>query len=426
MHLKKKSGKMAHVLLAINIIPLFFFGIAILFLATELFTKTMYSEIETELRSAANTVAYLLDLAYPGDYELVGDISLRLHKGEHDLTTRYQLVDQIREGTGLDVTLFYKDTRILTTICDTDGRRIVGSGASSIVLRDVLETGTPRFYTNTRINDVEYFCYYSPLRNSDGSIVGMIFVGKPSSQVDEAIRKASYPLVAAVVIVALLITLCLFLYTRKFDVVLQKIRSFLASISTENLTAELDRLVLRRNDEFGDIGRSAVHMQQALRHTVEQDALTGLYNRRCGDRRLHQVIEKSIAGQTPFCVCIGDIDFFKRVNDTYGHDCGDIVLKRVADLLREHMNSIGFAARWGGEEFLLVFDRMNLDQAYESLNALLNKIRTAEIIYGDQTIRVTMTFGLISGDNTDHSTLLKNADQKLYDGKAGGRDQVVI
>lgn len=423
---KDKSGKMAHILLAISIIPLFFFGIVVLFLATELFTRTMYNEIEKELEGAAQNVIYMMDLAYPGDYQLVGDKALELHKGEHDLTREYTLVDNVKENTDLDVTIFYKDTRVLTTICDDAGERITGSGASPIVVRDVMEGGQPHFYTNTRINSVEYFSYYTPLKNADGTITGMVFIGKPSSDVDSSIRTASYPLAASVFAAACVIAFFLFLYTRKFDGVLQEIRRFLTSVSTGNLTDGLDSIVLRRKDEFGDIGRSAVHMQQALRHTVEQDALTELYNRRSGDRKLHQIMDKSASTGTPFCVCIGDIDFFKKVNDTYGHDCGDIVLKSVAAILREHMNSIGFVARWGGEEFLLVFDRMTTDQAYESLNSLLEKIRKADIPYGDLIVKVTMTFGLTQGDSTDHTTLLKNADEKLYEGKTGGRNRVVL
>lgn len=422
---KNKSGKMAYIFLAITIIPLFFFGILISVLATELFTKTMYQEVESELCGAAKTVSYLIDIAYPGDYRLVGEASYRIYKGEHDLTQEYALVDNIKESTGFDITLFYQDTRILTTILDKDGKRIVGSGAPQIVLRDVLEHETPHFYTNTHINSEEYFSYYAPLKNSDGSTIGMIFIGKPSTQVDASIQEAISPLLLAVAGVALLISFCIYLYTREFDLVLQKIREFLSAISSEALNAELDREVLKRKDEFGDIGRSAIHMQQALRHLIEQDALTELYNRRCGGRRLRQIIEKSKEKEMPFSVCIGDIDFFKKVNDTYGHDCGDIVLKHVAGILRDHMNSVGFVARWGGEEFLLVFDHMDTDASYQSLEELLDKIRAAEIPYGDLIIHVTMTFGLTAGDTDDFSTLLKNADENLYNGKTGGRNRVV-
>lgn len=420
----QKGGKIAYILFVISAVPLLLCAIVIVFLSTEFFTRAMYKEIESELGGAAKNVIHMIDLAYPGDYELVGETALSLFKGDHDLTGEFSLVDRVKEDSGFDVTLFYQDTRILTTIRKEDGQRLIGSSAPQLVLKDVLSGGEPHFYTNTIINGQAYFSYYIPLRNSDDSIVGMVFLGKPSSQIDLSIRRASYPLVIAMIAVTLLIALFLYLYTRKFDVILQNICSFLTAVSTGNLTAELDGVVLKRNDEFGDIGRAVLNMQQSLRQTVDHDSLTDLYNRRCANRKLRQIMERSEAGNTPFCVCLGDIDFFKTVNDTYGHECGDEVLKQVAGLLRDHMRLNGFAARWGGEEFLLVFDRMDMDQAYSSLSMLMEKIRQAEIRYEDQILHVTMTFGLTAGEHTDHTTLLKNADRKLYDGKAGGRDRI--
>ena len=136
-------------------------------------------------------------------------------------------------------------------------------------------------------------------------------------------------------------------------------------------------------------------------------------------------MERASTNGTPFAIAIGDIDFFKKVNDTYGHSCGDLVLKSVSDILRGHMNSIGFVARWGGEEFLFVFDHLDAQQAQKSLQDLLTKIRELEIPYQDQVIRVTMTFGLVAGDERDQDTLLCLADNKLYEGKTGGRDRVI-
>ena len=215
------------------------------------------------------------------------------------------------------------------------------------------------------------------------------------------------------------------LYTKSFAKILLKIHSFLADVSTGNLNAVLDSAVLKRHDEFGDIGRSALSMQNSLRHLIEQDTLTGLYNRRSGNRRLIHVVSKAEHKQQPFAVCIGDIDFFKKVNDTYGHDAGDEVLKAVANALKEHMLKCGFVARWGGEEFLLVFDHMDADKAGKSLNDLLEKIRKLRIPYKEKIICVTMTFGVINGDHSDISKLLKDADDKLYFGKEHGRNRVI-
>ena len=92
--------------------------------------------------------------------------------------------------------------------------------------------------------------------------------------------------------------------------------------------------ILKLNDEISDIGRSVMHMQKALKELVELDALTKIYNRRSGENRLKDIIKKSEDRNTSFSIAIGDIDFFKKVNDTYGHDAGDIVLQQTARILK--------------------------------------------------------------------------------------------
>lgn len=425
MHFENK-GKIAYVLQTINIIPLLLFGIVIILSGTRWFTKTMYDEIEVELGNVAHNVITLFEVAYPGDYHLEGDLAYQLLKGDTDITSDYGLIDRVKEDTGLDVTLFYQDTRILTTIYNSAGERIIGTGAPETVKQDVLATGEEHFYNNTVINGTTYFSYYMPIRNSDGSVTGILFVGKPSSQVNLAIQRSIYPLLIADLIAMLITALCLFFYTRAFASVLLKIHRFLSEVSTGDLNAELDSSVLRRGDELGDIGRSALSMQRSLRNMVEHDSLTDLFNRRSGDRKLHQVIERASARQTPFCIAIGDVDFFKRVNDSYGHECGDMVLKNIADILRLHMHSHGFAARWGGEEFLLVFDHADLDTSREVLDGLLHAIRTMETGYDGNVVKVTMTFGLTEGNTSDFKQLIRNADAKLYEGKTAGRDRITV
>lgn len=421
----KYKGKIPIILQALSVIPLLFLGIILMLLASHQFTSAMYEQVEEELQNVALNVNTLFELVYPGDYMLTGEDAYELYKGEHNITSDYSLIDRVKQDTGLDITLFYQDTRILTTIYSSSDVRIIGSGAPSIVVDDVLNGGEAHFYTNTIINDSNYFSYYMPLHNSDSSVVGMLFVGKPSKNVNEAINRSIYPLIIADILVMLIIAAGISAYTKKFSAALLKIHSFLSDVSTGNLSARLNDSVLKRNDELGDIGRSALSMQRSLRHMVEQDTLTELFNRRSADRKLHQILDKAAKQGLPFSLAIGDIDYFKRVNDTYGHECGDVVLKKVADTLREHMNTLGFVARWGGEEFLLVFDHMNVNEANESLQNLLEKIRNLKVVYNEETIHVTMTFGLSDGDTADIQQLLKTADNKLYQGKTGGRNQIV-
>ena len=423
---QKNRGRVGQILQIINIVPLLVFGFVSILLCYYCFTKTMYQEISQELNYVAVNADALLDAAYPGDYTLVGETALSLYKGETDITRSYEILDAMKERTGLEFSVFYQDTCILTTVYnEATGERYIGIGASESVVSQVLTQSEPLFAPMALINGSRYFAYYLPLQNANGLTVGMICVAKPSDQVDLAILRSLYPFIIVTLVAMGLISVFLLIYTKKIAHTLLYIRNFLSDVSSGNLTAELEPSVTKRTDEFGDIGRSVISMQSSLRTMIEQDALTGLSNRRAADRRLKQIIRKYETQKNPFCIAIGDIDFFKKVNDTYGHDAGDLILKNVADKLREHMRTYGFVARWGGEEFLLVFDHSDIYTAYKVLETILTDIRRMESGYDGIIIMVTMTFGLTAGNTTDFNALVRTADEYLYEGKEGGRNRIV-
>jgi diguanylate cyclase (GGDEF)-like protein len=216
-------------------------------------------------------------------------------------------------------------------------------------------------------------------------------------------------------------------YTNNIVSAIEGMHSFLAKMVAGRLSNEMPQEILKREDEIGAMGQSIIHMQNAVRILVECDPLTTLYNRRCGDAKMKAVQKKALESGEPFCIAIGDIDFFKKVNDTYGHDAGDLVLKHVASELKNLMAGRGHAVRWGGEEFLLIFEDMRLIPVAASIETFLDKIKAARIKYGSQDIRVTMTMGLVEG-KADRSMeeMIKEADEKLYYGKQNGRNQLVV
>ena len=142
-----------------------------------------------------------------------------------------------------------------------------------------------------------------------------------------------------------------------------------------------------------------------------------------------EIINNHIAANPnqPFSIAIGDIDHFKHVNDTYGHNCGDQVLKDLAAMFVEKTFGIGHVCRWGGEEFFFFLPEMNLDQASILLNEIKVAVSKLPITYQDQVHHVTMTFGVEEYDyRSQLPELVKQADDKLYYGKNHGRNQVVF
>lgn len=414
----RKNGHLYRSLQSMSVIPLLVLALIITVFSYYAVKQAMHTEVHIELRNTAENVMMMYDLLYPGDYYLEGTNSYDFYKGTQNLTDDHSIVDRLKADTQTDVTIFYQDTRILTTICNTEGRRITGTGAGALVIQDVLFSGQPHFYTNTEINGQQYFAYYTPLRNSDGSIVGMIYAGKPCTEVNAAVRRAVLPIILIAICSMAVVSLISSSYTRKLTNALQKIRTFLSKVSTGNLWEELDFDVLRRNDELSEMGYSALYMQRSLRNLVEQDTLTELNNRRFADKHLKQTQMNANTYGNHFVVAIGDIDLFKSVNDTYGHDCGDVVLKRVAAVLKNHMIGKGFVARWGGEEFLFLYDNLELGAARAETEKLLQEIRSMAVDYEGQTVRITMTFGLAEGGvNTSIRTLCRQRMQSCMRAK---------
>lgn len=151
------------------------------------------------------------------------------------------------------------------------------------------------------------------------------------------------------------------------------------------------------------------------------DALTQLRNRHHIADQFH-IYEQ---GTKPYCVILGDIDDFKRINDTYSHDCGDKVLVTVADIISTGVGERGTVCRWGGEEILIIMSGTS-DECYEIVENIRLKIQNMKLNFNRREINVTMTFGFSDySEAMNIEKLVSVADSRLYKGKRNGKNQVV-
>ena len=157
------------------------------------------------------------------------------------------------------------------------------------------------------------------------------------------------------------------------------------------------------------------------------DELTGIWNRRQIMRVLRAQRALAERGGYDFSVCYLDIDHFKRVNDRYGHNAGDLVLQKVAASLREELREIDFFARFGGEEFIAVLANTPLPEAKAVAERLRRRVQGLRFGEVDKRLRVTISLGVAGyrpGEPVEE--LLRRADEALYQAKAGGRNRVVV
>ena len=187
--------------------------------------------------------------------------------------------------------------------------------------------------------------------------------------------------------------------------------------------------LLSGQDEIGALGESFETMRRKIKELVSQDSLTRTYNR----RHLMEVLGKEVAkalrlGEELSCLMI-DIDHFKRINDRYGHRCGDEVLERLGRLLMAEVRSYDTLARYGGEEFTLLLPNTGTETAWHIAERLRQRVAAFAFSWQGETIRCTLSLGvstLAGGRPADPESLIDQADQALYAAKDAGRNRTVL
>jgi len=174
--------------------------------------------------------------------------------------------------------------------------------------------------------------------------------------------------------------------------------------------------------------RELSEMNDKLLHISLTDGLTGIDNRRSLEQKLHEMFEHSYRLHEPISCVMCDIDHFKKVNDTYGHQVGDDVLKEFAAILKGEAREIDSVGRYGGEEFLLLLPGTVLDSAVTFAERLRQRVEQHTFSYDGGTLKKTMSSGVAAWPHPrvkDAEAMLRSADDALYVAKELGRNRVV-
>lgn len=170
------------------------------------------------------------------------------------------------------------------------------------------------------------------------------------------------------------------------------------------------------------LGLNGIRQNRLLKNLSQTDSLSGLYNRRFMNQKLEEEILKYKRYKTPFSLLLIDIDYFKKINDTYGHDKGDSVIKEISSLMQQNIRNTDICARWGGEEFLILAPNSDLNGALKLANNLKELIENTQF---EVKQKVTISVGVsVFEENLNQEKLLKLADNALYKAKGSGRNRV--
>ena len=252
--------KMKPKILAMAVVPLFFLGLFTILLGKVRINEVVTGSIENGLKGAAVSVRDTLGCVDEGSYQLVED---KLYKGEFNVSDATQIADNIKAASDMDVTVFYGDTRYMTSVLDANGNRVVGTQAGEAVINTVLKGGNEYFSTDVNVEGHHYFGYYIPLYDA-GNVVGMIFTGMPQADAKAQILSITSMLGAVSGAVTLLCIICIVFAVNSMVNGLKAGAEALEQVSKGKLNIELSEKALKRKDEIGNINRAIQSLKQEL------------------------------------------------------------------------------------------------------------------------------------------------------------------
>ena len=260
MNLKKK-------ILAITIGPVLILGIITILFTVTMVKNSMMDETKDALKGTAAATLAAYD-QNTGDYLETsnGDI----WKGSYNIYKSENLVDRIKDNTGMDVTFFYGDKRIMTSAMDENGNRILKSKAGDVIVEKVLNGGEECFSEAVSIEGTLNYGYFMPVyqNGSDTDIVGMIFVGTNKHDKDAVIMRLLGSIVAAV---AAIMLVCLIVSTKLASTISRNIRTSIKAvekIAAGNLNVQVNNKLLKSKDEIGDLSRVTITLRDAMQRTI--------------------------------------------------------------------------------------------------------------------------------------------------------------
>lgn len=191
---------------------------------------------------------------------------------------------------------------------------------------------------------------------------------------------------------------------------------------------EMRDIITKQMEQLNESNLKVLDANQRLQEMSIRDGLTTLFNRRHFDGRLEEEAQRARRYARKFALEMIDIDHFKRVNDTYGHTCGDEILKQIAQIMKENTRETDVICRYGGEEFSILLIETDEESAYDHAERLRETVAASPFTNGQDPLseKVTISVGVafFPQDGGDPQRLVESADGALYAAKRGGRNQV--
>lgn len=263
---KMKFGIMQKIL-AIGFFPMLFLAVIAAAISAKTIRKGMQDEAVKRLEDITVGLEQALSVMDKGDYRFEGQ---SLWKGEHNISEDIGAFQEFYGSSGIDVTICWGDVRAVTTLVDKNtGESMAGTQISEEVAQRVLKDGMEYTDMDMLINGEPYFCCYIPLKNDDGTIVGLAFAGEPSSGIEEYIDEELVEVTIVNVVLILLASGAIVLFSRNLAKAIRKEEDIIKQLAEGNLNLEVDGKLKGRGDELGSIARALQNLVQQLSAIIQ-------------------------------------------------------------------------------------------------------------------------------------------------------------
>ena len=259
---KNGSSRLRIKIMLVALLPMILMAVIVGISATRNMKEGMRQEMMYALQTETHSLEQLYNAVNSDTYSVSGD---KLMKGSFNVTDETDFLDSFVEGTDMQVTVFYGGTRMATTLKDQSGNRLTGTKADEAVTKAVTQDGKIVEEYNIAIDGEKYYACYAPLKDSGDKVIGMVFAGKPVTEVQTLISERTSHIVIVELVMIVLAIIVIFLLTKGIQMGLQAAEKVVHGLSNGDLTVAVESKAMRRNDELGDMTKGvAVLMNQLL------------------------------------------------------------------------------------------------------------------------------------------------------------------
>lgn len=244
-----RNLKLQYKMLILAIIPVLIMGIVAILISNTVVKNKLLDDAKQKLKATSNAVLAAYD-QNAGDYfvNATGDV----WKGAYNVSLSTSFIDDIAAKTGIEVTFFYNDTRLVTSLKDADGKRILGSKAGDFLVENVLQDGNEVFTNRVLVDGTFYFGYYVPVhQNNSDEIIGMVFAGMPVKEIYASLNLITMIFTVAILVILVIAVIGCLLVSRGIAKSIRNSMDVVKQISEGNLNVEIEQSMLDRKDEAG-------------------------------------------------------------------------------------------------------------------------------------------------------------------------------